>query len=255
MFKKILLAILLLFILLFVFISIPEGKAGFASPHFNFIYSRQIDSVEIKIISDSLEGNYGRLARALDTDPESPVEVNIYAHRWRYIKATGNWGASGSIEGTGKLHFIRNDDRSEAVKIAIHEFTHAIVLKRLIDREPQPVDSKSFDRKFAGFPVWLWEAISVYEAGQFTNPLDLPYFSNGNPPSLDELNNRSKGGKIYTCGYTIIEYILENYGQSKLLELVDHYGNISGTLGIDETGFMQAWYQYVKGKYSRQGAL
>jgi len=51
--------------------------------------------------------------------------------------------------------------------VAIHEFAHTVTLKILFDHEPQPINSKNFDKKFSTFPIWLLEAISVYEAKQF----------------------------------------------------------------------------------------
>jgi len=124
-----------------------------------------------------------------------------------------------------------------------------VVLKLLIDQEKQPLDSKAFDKKFETFPTWLWEAVSVYEAQQFVDPKSLPYLSNEQYPGLSELNNRLKGGKIYSCGYTIIEYILFKYKQNGLFKLIKSYGNIKNILDVTGDQFCREWYEYVKGKY------
>jgi hypothetical protein len=120
-----------------------------------------------------------------------------------------------------------------------------------LDNEAQPVNSKEFDKKFSTFPTWLWEAISVYEAGQFVDPKTLPYLSNGQFPSISELNNRFKGGKIYSCGYTIIEYILYKYGQDKFINLIKNYGNLKSTLNLSNDQFCKDWYAFVSEKYLR----
>ena len=80
------------------------------------------------------------------------------------------------------------------------------------------------------------------------DPKTLPFLSNGYP-NISELNNRSKGGKIYKVGYTVIEYILHQYGQEKLVELIKNYGSISKVFGVTEDQFCKDWYDFVKQEY------
>jgi hypothetical protein len=58
-----------------------------------------------------------------------------------------------------------------------------------------------------------------------------------------------KGGKIYSCGYTIIEFILEKYGRDKLIELIKNYGDLRTTFGVTGDQFCKDWYEFVKEKY------
>jgi hypothetical protein len=248
--KTIIFIISTIILLLVIFINIPENRREIKTPHFTFLFSRSIDSLNIVDISKVLEGNYSKISENLKTKPAPNIEVNIYDQRWRYVKATGHWNASGNIEGISKLHFVDNTWlESEIGKIAVHEFTHAVVLKSLLDLEIQPVDSKSFDNKFSTFPIWLWEAICVYEAGQFYDPNMLEYFKDGNYPEIAELNIRSRGQKIYTCGYTIIEYILNRYGQDQLIQLIQSYGDIMEVFNISEEQFSNEWYKFMSEKY------
>ena len=248
--KKILLLLSVLILILCIIYIIPESKNKIATQHFTFIFSSSIDTAKITQLSNTLESNYLRISNDLKTMPADTIQVNIYAQRWRYIKATKNWSGSGNIEGISKLHFVQQAwGESDNSKVAVHEFTHAVVLKLLLDQEVTPVDSKVFDKKFAAFPTWLWEAISVYEAQQFVNPKTLPYLNNGTYPSIAELNNRVKGGKIYTCGYTIIEYIQSKYGEEKFIELIKNYGNLEKILSITDDQFCKEWYEFIKEKY------
>ena len=249
--RKIILFILVLLILtLLVFFFLPEGRKDMKTGHFTFKFSQSIDTLLVRELANSLENNYVRIGSDLKTNPSNNIEVNLYAQRWRYIKATGNWGASGSIEGVSKLHFVEQAwGEPDSKKVVIHEFAHAVTLKLLIDNEPQPLDSKAFDKKFATFPTWLWESISVYEAKQLIDPKSLPFLSNGSYPNISELNSRSKGGKVYKVGYTVIEYILHQYGQDKLIELIKHYGNLSKTFNVTDDQFCKEWYAFLKEKY------
>jgi len=248
--KKILLVISIIFLTVFIIVSIPENRKEIKTKHFTFLFSSSSDTTKIAGLADALESNYLRIGNDLKTIPADNIETNIYAQRWRYVKATKNWGGSGNIEGISKLHFVEQAwGETDSKKVAIHEFAHTVTLKLLLDHEPQPFNSKKFDKKFSTFPTWLWEGISVYEAQQFVDPKTLPYLNNGQYPTITELNNRIKGGKIYSCGYTIIEYILFKYGQENLIKLIENYGDIKTILNVTEEQFSNEWYEFVKTKY------
>lgn len=237
--------------LLLLIAYIPSNRKEFKTLHFTFLYSSSIDSSFVVEVSKALERNYSKISGNLNTVPADPIEVNIYAQRWRYIKATGNWGASGSVEGISKLHFLEEGWlQTEFTKIAIHEFVHAVVLKLLIDREPKPLNAERFDEKFSTFPVWLWEGVSLYYAEEIYDPKTLGYFNRGKYPQISELNRRAKGQKIYTCGYTIIEYILEQYGKGKLIELIESNGDLEKVLNLSEEQFSSNWYDFIRKKYN-----
>lgn len=248
--KKFLLILATLILVLSVIYFIPESRKEIKTQHFNFLFSSSIDTMVIIKLANALENNYARIGNDLKTQPAGNIKTYIYAQRWRYIKATGNWSASGNIEGISKLHFVEQAwGESDNEKVAVHEFAHTVTLKLLLDNETQPVDSKSFDKKFSTFPTWLWEAISVYEAKQFVDPKTLPYLNNGQYPGISELNNRLKGGKIYSCGYTIIEFVLTKYGQDSLIKLIKNYGNLQNTFNVTDDQFCKERNKFVTEKY------
>ena len=250
--KSFLLISVILVLALPIIYFIPESRKEIETQHFTFLFSSSIDSTTIIKLANALENNYARIGNDLKTQPANNIETNIYAQRWRYIKAIGNWSASVNIEGISKLYFVEQAwGESNNKKVAVHEFSHAVTLKLLLDNEPQPVNSKNFDKKFSTFPTWLWEAISVYEAKQFVDPKTLPYLNNGQYPGISELNNRLKGGKIYSCGYTIIEYILAKYGKDNFIKLIKNYGNLQNTFNVTDDQFCKEWYEFVKEKYLR----
>lgn len=218
-------------------------------PRFVMTVNGNVSVDDRKKVLAALETNYARISADLQTTPDQPFNVFLYSGRFAYARATGNWGASGNAEGTGKLHLMpisRDGDKAEIV--AVHEFAHSVTLKLLLNHEPQPVDSAQFDRKFEKFPIWLWEAIAVYEADQFVRPKSLRFISPTAYPSLAELNNRSQGGKIYKVGYTIIEYILAEHGRDGLLKLIVAYGD-TNVLGKTEEEFAAEWHRFVVKKY------
>jgi hypothetical protein len=249
-FRRLVLILAIIILTLSIIYFIPEQRKEIKTQHFTFLFSSRIDTGTIINLAHALEDNYARIGNDLKTKPADNIKTNIYAQRWRYIKATRNWSASGNIEGISKLHFVEQAwGEGDSKKVAVHEFSHTVTLKLLLDNGTQPVNSKDFDKKFSTFPIWLWEATSVYEAEQFVDPKTLPYLSNGQYPSLSELNSRLKGGKIYSCGYTIIEYILSKYGRDNLINLIKNYGDLKKTLNASDDQVSKEWYQFVKEKY------
>lgn len=207
-----------------------------------------VAAADKKKIVDALEACYAQISTNLQTTPARPIEVFIYETRSGYIRATGNRGASGSIEGAGKLHMLQvSRDGDKAETVAVHEFAHAVTLKLLTDHEPQPLDAAKFDKKFKKFPIWLWEAIAVYEAHQFRHPKSLSFITKNSYPSLEELNDRSNG-KIYKAGYCVIEYILSKYGRDGLITLILSHGDV-GALKTTKAEFSKGWHDFVINKY------
>src|SRR5882724_9256053 len=245
-FKKILIAFVGLIIIFLVLFFIPESRKEIKTQHFTFLFSSSIDTAKIHELANALESNYLKISNDLKTAPSNNIETNVYAQRWRYIKATKNWGGSGNIEGISKLHFVEQAwGESDSKKVAVHEFAHTVTLKLLLNNETQRINSKEFDKKFSTFPIWLWEAVSVYEAEQFVDPKKLPYLNNGQYPGISELNNRLKGGKIYGCGYTIIEYILSKYGQDNFISLIKNYGDLKRTFNVSDDQFCKGWHEFI----------
>ena len=148
--KKLLFFLALLIVFVLVLLFIPEGRKEMNSPHFRILFSNSIDSSGVAALSAVLEDNYDKIGNDLQTIPPGKIEANIYASRWRYIKATKNWAGSGNIEGTGKLHFMnRAWGENDSKKVAIHEFAHTVVLKLLLDQEQLPINPGIFDSKFS----------------------------------------------------------------------------------------------------------
>ena len=147
--KRLLLFLAILVLALSIIYFFPERKNEIKTQHFTLLFSSGIDSATIMNLANALEDNYSRIGNDLKTKPSDNIETNVYAQRWRYIKATGNWSASGSIEGISKLHFVEQAwGETDNRKVAVHEFAHTVTLKLLLDNEAQPVNSKDFDKKF-----------------------------------------------------------------------------------------------------------
>ena len=124
-----------------------------------------------------------------------------------------------------------------------------MILKKLKNLNHSNTDTKAFEKKISEFPVWLWEAVGVFHAQQFYDPKILHYFNNEEYPQISQMNVISKNNKIYSCGYTIIEYILFKYGRNQLIILIESYGDLNKAFQVSDEDFSRDWYDFVNDKY------
>ncbi len=100
-------------------------------------------------------------------------------------------------------------------------------------------------------PDWLWDGIAMY----MTQDEDRsePYYEemlNGGIPEIYTLKNNDRDR--YKYGYSLVEYIVEEYGREKLVELLKEYGDIEKVLNITESEFRDGWIEFLKEKLHKQ---
>jgi hypothetical protein len=213
------------------------------SKHFRIFYTN-LDSKNIKEISDSLEANYSRIIIDLQSQDLRIVGVHLYPDVSNYREGVKPWApnlpswSTGSTLGDSVIHIIspnaQNQDYQGMIKSIIHEFAHCV--------------SRHINRTIANNPRWLWEAIANYESRQMSDPRQLPYLVNQKPPTLKELNDGSDTS-IYDVGYLIAEYLVESEGIPILNTLIRNNGNIEQALNMDDEEFTKQWFAFVKKKY------
>jgi hypothetical protein len=97
--------------------------------------------------------------------------------------------------------------------------------------------------------TWLWESIAVYESRQFIPPSSIPDLVAGRFPTLAELNDFNHRPSIYLVGYTIAEFIVEEWGFEAVRQLVVSRGNLESTLGLSTAEFETRWRSFVEERY------
>ena len=209
------------------------------SEHFSF-YFDGFSEARIQPIIDSLEKNYDRIITDLEVDSMPVVRVKIWTSRMGFYREMERLlgvrysGADGYVFGPSEFHvMLVNDD---AIK-AVHEFAHVVSL--------------NLNPTFANNPRWLWEAVAIYEAGQFVHPTKLGYMVDGNYPSLEELDSSfgTRGNRIYSVGYLLADYIIDSWGMEFLRALIRTNGDLKSVLGVGVEEFAIGWYNWVEAKY------
>ena len=150
----------------------------------------------------------------------------------------------GRAFGKDQLHIVSPakpgpaHDTESLMTIAVHELIHCIT-GNLVELTMD-------------YPCWLMEGVAIYYAKQFQHPGKLNYLKTGEFPSLTKLSNQSdleSVKQVYELSYTIIEFIIERWGEHKLTLLLQNNGDISSALGIAASDFEVQWQEFVTNKY------
>ncbi|UYQ91224.1 hypothetical protein MKQ68_14100 [Chitinophaga horti] len=237
---------------------VNSDETNFASAHFTVHY-RGIYNSEAQTIADALERNYDRINRALANPPHKKIDVHIHPTQSAFNMATGLTGshANGTSRGPHAFHIMyqtwfNSIFPANNTQVAVHEFTHCVQLNILITEaleSPAFAGSKDFDQKFEArfakdYPQWLWESLSDYEAG-IVNKTSVGYGMRSSP-RLDDLNH---GNRVYQVGYTVIEYLVHQFGADKLPAFVRSYGDIEQVLHVSKQDFEKGWLSFVAERY------
>lgn len=258
-----LLVILLAIIAVFYFsrtvrsFTVKQETRTLKSEHFIISYSGIYKS-EAEKASTHLENNYSQIRGNLKDVKHDLIKVFVYGSQFKFNEATGlKENTKGTSRGPNEFHFVWTNwfnsiFPDDPLKTALHEFTHCVQLNILIDKAKDTIITqdrltfeKEFDKKFkAEYPRWLWESISIFEAGE-VNSLSVKYAKSKNL-TLEELN---KSNQIYNIGYTIIEYMTQKWGKDSLPKVIASFGNIEKALNIKPEEFEKGWIAFLEEKY------
>ncbi len=196
--------------------------------HFLLRFTEQ-DAHLMDSYAAELEGNYQRILSDLGQADIGRVTGRFYPDRASFTAATG-WDATGSVQGPNTFSVVAAPLN---LSLPVHEFVHNVSLHL----NPQAQE-----------PVWLWEAVAVYEAGEFVHPSSVSCLANRQFPTLASLG-RQGACTIYAVGYTIIELIVERWNMAAVRDLIASNGDVPGVLGLSTADFETAWYEFLEERY------
>jgi len=209
--------------------------------NFIFVLHDGLTQSIIVPINTKLNDNYSRVLNDLEVSSMNKISIKIWNNENNFLndmeQAIGKryQGASGWVYSSTDIRVLYQG--SYTSQIALHEFCHAVSLV--------------VNNTIGNNPRWLWEAVALYEAGEFVNPTTISYLVNGDFPTLAELNSdfNTGGNKIYSVGYLLSEFIITNWDKSRFVNLIKANGNIEQTLGISTLQFEEDWKSFVINKY------
>ncbi len=186
---------------------------------------------------------------------ERPIKLYIYA------SAQDLQGAMiYPQEWTGGAAFTRYDTITIGIapgnlqwgkKAIAHELTHLVIHQMTLN-------------PYGGLPNWLDEGLAMHTEGvlgpQFTTHLNRAIAENGliSVPSLSSPFSAYADEALlaYAQSYSVIEFLISNYGQDKMLELLNTFREGSGydaalekVYGFDMDGLDALWRDYITEQY------
>ena len=200
------------------------------SANFRLQYSEPSAGVVAGYIA-ALEANLPRVLEDHGVTLTARIVGRLYPDRAAFNATTGFIGSGAAIG----PNFFYLAAIPYAPSDAVHEMAHCVTYHLAPNA--------------GGDPVWLWESIAVYEARELVPPSSIPDLVAGRFPTLAELNDFSHRPSIYQVGYTICEFIVEQWGWDAVRRLVVSRGDLGSTLGLTTAEFEARWRRFVEQRY------
>jgi len=217
-----------------------ESIYRFEGEHFSYILYDGAPQSILSSVQSTLEENFSRIINDLEVASMNRVTIRIWKDETDFLDTMFHdlgvryYGASGYVYSSNDIRILY---RNNTPQIALHEFCHAASLV--------------VNNRFGNRPRWFWEAVAIYEAGEYKDPKTISYLAAGNFPAIEELNSNFNEGnyKIYDVGYLLSEYIVHDFGKETFVNLIRSNANIEETLGISTPQLESGWKSFVMNKY------
>jgi len=140
-----------------------------------------------------------------------------------------------SSEYTSSLTDAESDFRAmmhEPTTLAVYEYVHVLM--------------SFLNKYYYDTPSWLYQGVACYESNA---EFDIRRFSEELDYFKQPFSEMDKGANAYILGYSIIEYILDNWGQDSLNKLIQHNGDTKSILNISQENFENGFWEFLQHKY------
>jgi len=170
-------------------------------------------------LMDTCEEGLARLAQDIGTYPERPIKIYIYASTSDLQEAMifpHEWSGGVAFTGFGIIAIgIPPSNLDWGKKALVHELTHLVVHQATFS-------------PYGKLPLWLDEGLATYNEGEL-DPVLRSYLERA--ILEDELISvrslcspfsaySEKAYLSYAQSYSLVEYLLDNYGQDRMLDLL-----------------------------------
>jgi hypothetical protein len=198
-------------------------------------------------LMDACQEGLARLTQDIGTYPERPIKIYIYASDSDLKGAmisSNEWSGGVAFTDFGIIAInIPPSELDWGKKALVHELTHLVVRQATFG-------------PYGQLPLWLDEGLAMYNEGEL-DPVFRSYLEEA--ISKDELISvrslcspfsaySEKASLSYAESYSIVEYLLDNYGQGKMLDLLallkqgSTYGEaLTAVYGFDIDGLDARW--------------
>jgi hypothetical protein len=217
------------------------------------------DSFAREIMSAAQQA-LGRLAEDTGASPEKLVKIYVYANQQDFIGALiypSEWVGGVNFPTYNIIAIpIAPGELGGAKRLVAHELTHQVTYQ--VTANP-----------YSSLPVWLNEGLATYEEG-LLDPGLASYLSKAiNEDKLISVRSLSSEFSAipeqaylsYAESYSLVEFLISSYGQSKMLELLNTFRQgscyddaLERVYGFDMGGLDSLWRDYVTKQYRSAAA-
>ncbi|WP_246451811.1 hypothetical protein [Alkalicella caledoniensis] len=202
-------------------------------------------------VFEVLESSYNRITSVFKEKLEEKLIVEVYSEHKELLTALGfpngpDWIRGGI--GAGKILIASplnpppGSQFDNVVNTAVHEFVHKII-----------------DKINADTPRWLNEGIASFEAKDNSENWIRKTVKHGidtsEIPTFDDLDTGNDfqtffNGNGYQFSYTMVEFIVSQFGYDNLIEFIKEPTDFAGVFGATKEQLQGQWVEYIKGNYS-----
>lgn len=219
--------------------------------HFNY-YSYTKDNLkDIKELNRYIDSVYYDFENKLGVNIGNKIDVMIYKESNDltsdlYLGAYEKLKPLGLANRMG-IYIVENQEGYDIREIFRHELIHKLTFTRNIATENPAYE-------------WLLEGVAYYytyidnnKNYRANNALRVAAFTN-NLPDLDKILKNSSSVTDewgYDLYRSIVEFIISEYGNDKLLEVIDNVGvkDVKATINLSEEEFIEKWKNFMIEKY------
>jgi len=250
--NRILFSILIMISLLSCSPSKIKWEPASETNHFIFFITEGSKNA-IPSLANELEANYTRITQDLQVTPTVKFSVYIFEDVDTFHKTDGRPDASPSSVGTthgidiwlvSPLNPGDALNTQEALTAGVHEFTHALV---------NYINGSLKENNYQ-IPIWLNEGLAGYEAGQMSADWRArlaQLIADGAIPSIntDLVPDRFAEVKGLPFSITLVEYIIQQYGIEKVVDIIKSPTEVELILGITLPELDSNWREYLQKEY------
>ncbi len=200
------------------------------SEHFKVHMSQHDADILWPYLMPLLEEGWETLTAKYDFEPEGPILIEIFEKSEDFAVRSVGLPDIGPLVGIcfGKVITLISPDTLSAnwQEIVWHEFMHVITLQMTNNRMPRWLsEGISVWEEREGRPYWgRSQGLDLVRAAAQDKLLDIADLNSG----FSGAKNNADLGFAYFQSYLVVDYITDEYGFEKLVELVKQYGLIKG---------------------------
>ncbi|WP_239618076.1 hypothetical protein [Cohnella mopanensis] len=168
----------------------------------------------VAALAEAFESNYDRITKLFEFEPVGKTVIHVYSDKVEFTKMIGR-----DTEGTyvAKENVIKvytpaaledPEVKADYVAQVVHEFVHAVT------QQINPV---------VGYAKWLDEGLAYYASNQLETELETRSLFL-DVPTLEQLEDpdyfAKAGGSAYFYSGSIIRFIVHEYGEKALNEII-----------------------------------